>query len=79
MSHLPTGDRIDRLELDIDLRLREVMWLAFEADGMYDLEVVVRLMRASYARGYMDALEEETVGLLCRENGYKIPTRREFG
>ncbi len=68
-------NRIDLLELDIDLRLSD-LWR--EASGIeeWSLEVVSAFMRAAYGKGYCDALTEEEPGSLCAEHGYRVPARR---
>ena len=74
-------ERIDRLFLDVDIRLREVWEQAFDIDdgGEWDLQLVGELMRMAYGRGYMDALQEPVEGLLLRDHGYRIPQRRQHG
>ena len=75
-------DRLDRLALDIDLRLREVWEFAFDIKfdhGSFDMESVGVLMRAAYGRGYMDGLEEPVEAQLCRDHGYRVPKRARLG
>jgi hypothetical protein len=67
--------RIDLLELDIDLRLADLWREAGEITD-WNLEVVAAFMRASYGKGYCDALTEESPGSLCLEHGYRIPPRK---
>jgi hypothetical protein len=67
--------RIDLLELDIDLRLTD-LWREAADVTEWNLEVVAAFMRASYGKGYCDALTEESPGALCEEHGYEIPRRR---
>jgi len=67
--------RIDLLELDIDLRLADLWREAGEITD-WNLEVVAAFMRASYGKGYCDALTEESPGSLCLEHGYSIPPRK---
>lgn len=73
--------RIDRLCLDIDLRLREQWHIAFEVDdqALIDMEMVGALMRSAYVQGYTDALREAVEGQLHREHGYRVPERRQRG
>jgi hypothetical protein len=67
--------RIDLLELDIDLRLAE-LWREANEISEWNLEVVGAFIRASYGKGYCDALTEEAPGSLCVEHGYRVPERR---
>lgn len=71
-------NRIDLLELDIDLRLTE-LWREAADVSEWSLEVVSAFMRAAYGKGYCDALTEEDPGSLCVEHGYEIPARRANG
>ena len=68
-------NRIDLLELDIDLRLSDLWREACEV-GEWNLEVVGAFMRAAYGKGYCDALTEDSPGSLCEEHGYSVPGRR---
>jgi hypothetical protein len=68
--------RIDLLELDIDVRLADLWCEACEV-GEWKLETVAAFIRAAYGKGYCDALVEESPGLLCREHGYRVPSRRQ--
>ena len=68
--------RIDLLELDIDLRLAD-LWREAASIEEWSLEVVAAFMRASYGKGYCDALTEESPGALCAEHGYRVPGRRQ--
>ena len=68
-------DRISLLEMDIDLRLLD-LWSDAEEVEEWNLQSVSAFMRASYGKGYKDALEEEVPATLHREPGYKIPERR---
>lgn len=67
--------RIDLLELDIDLRLADLWREATEVEE-WSLEIVAAFLRASYGKGYCDALTEDTPGSLCHDHGYRIPGRR---
>lgn len=63
--------RVELLELDIDIRLAD-LWR--EADGIreWNLDAVAAFMRAAYAKGYWDALSEDSPSLLV-EHGYRVP------
>jgi hypothetical protein len=78
VSAVNTVNRIDLLELDIDLRLTE-LWREAAGVEEWSLEVVSAFMRAAYGKGYCDALTEEEPGSLCLEHGYEIPSRRSIG
>jgi len=69
-------NRIDLLELDIDLRLSD-LWREAAGIEEWSLEVVSAFMRAAYGKGYCDALTEEEPGSLCAEHGYRVPARRQ--
>jgi hypothetical protein len=73
MAKRPT--RIELLELDIDLRLAD-LWSEACGVNEWNLEVVAAFLRASYGKGYCDALTEDAPGSLCRDHGYRIPARR---
>ena len=66
--------RIDRLELDIDCRIAS-LWAEAEHVETWDIETVAAFMRAAYGMGYTQALAEDVRGRLCREHGYRLPTR----
>ena len=70
MANRPT--RIELLELDIDLRIAD-LWE--EASGVeeWSLDVVAAFLRASYGKGYCEALIEENPGSLCTDHGYRVP------
>jgi len=36
-------------------------------------------MRAAYGKGYCDALTEDVPGALCRDHGYRVPSRPPAG
>lgn len=64
--------RLNRLELDIDLRLRE-LWIEAAEVTEWDITQVAAFFRAAYGVGYMDALREDTKdqrAKLCKDNGY---------
>ena len=67
--------RLDLLELDIDLRLTD-LWREACTITDWSIEVVAAFMRASYGKGYCDALTEDLPGSLCHDHGYRIPGRR---
>jgi hypothetical protein len=71
-----TPSRIDLLELDIDLRLAD-LWREAAGIDEWTLEVVAAFMRASYGKGYCDALTEDLRGSLCADHGYRIPERAD--
>lgn len=75
MHAVDTVNRIDLLELDIDLRLTE-LWREAASVTEWNLEVVSAFMRAAYGKGYCDALTEDEPGSLCVEHGYELPPRR---
>jgi hypothetical protein len=68
--------RIELLELDIDVRLADLWREACEIEE-WNLDVVAAFMRASYGKGYCDALTEDDPGSLCHDHGYRIPPRRQ--
>ena len=70
-------DHIERLQLDLDLRLREVWNFAFDME-FEDLESLGLLIRAAYGQGYVDAHTEVVPAQLYRDNGYALPKRAEF-
>ena len=73
---MQTGpNRIDLLELDIDLRLAD-LWRETAEIGEWNLDVVAAFIRAAYGKGYCDALTEESPGSLCADHGYRVPPRR---
>jgi hypothetical protein len=75
LRHVSGVNRIDLLELDIDLRLTD-LWREAADVSEWNLEVVSAFMRAAYGKGYCDALTEDAPGSLCIEHGYEIPERR---
>ena len=68
--------RLERLELGIDLELREVtdhlLGYTYEQDGLYLLsaEVIHAFLRAAWGHGYCMALEEDEPGSFAAECGY---------
>jgi len=75
LGPMPAPSRIDLLELDIDLRLTD-LWREVADVTEWNLEVVAAFIRASYGKGYCDALTEASPGSLCQDHGYDIPRRR---
>lgn len=63
-----------RLELELDLRLREVLLEAWDSDCSTEGELAA-FLRLAYASGYQDALRERTRGQLFRELGLPVPRR----
>jgi CHASE3 domain sensor protein len=73
MDELPELERIDQLEMDIDLRIRS-LWAEVEEIKEWDIERIAKFVRAAYGQGYVDALREDLEGLrakLCHDHGYK--------
>ena len=69
------SQRLDKLELDIDIRLRD-LWAKLDADpNMTDEQkkLISSYFRAAYGHGYSDALIDEEPGQLHKENGYRVP------
>ena len=73
LIELPAGTRLD---LDLDLRLRDV-WRQIDHFEQLTLEVVAALLRAAYGQGYVDALRETDEAALLKAHGFRIPTRGE--
>jgi len=61
-------DKVALVELDIDVRMRE-LWALAEQEEEWSLETAASYMRAAFACGYFDALKEpeRERGRLCRE------------
>jgi hypothetical protein len=70
--------RQDLLELDIDIRLRQIWDVILENVEPSMYEQVAAIARAAYGQGYMDCLSEteEAAGSLCVDHGYKLPRHR---
>lgn len=70
-----TLSRVQELSADVDLRMVD---LFVQASGVetWDFETVCAYMRSSFAKGYYEALAEPVAGALCRDHGYRVPTRR---
>jgi hypothetical protein len=66
---------IAALETDLDLRLVQIWDLIAGVDEL-TIAVFGRAIRASYAAGYFDALEDEKPGELFTRVGYRLNARR---
>ena len=64
----------EQIELELDLRLRELLLEAWSADCSTDGEVAA-FLRLAYACGYQDALREGRRGQLFRDLGMPVPRR----
>lgn len=74
-SELEKLSKIAALELDIDIRTRD-LWKEISTVKEWDVTVVAAFVRAAYGVGYIDALKEakaNATAKLCRDHGYKIP------
>ncbi len=69
--------RIDKLELDLDIRLLNLWADALDIQD-WDLESVGAFMRAAYGLGYFEALSEAERGELCKTHGYRVPAPGEM-
>lgn len=67
-------ERLELLKLEVDTRLAD-LWTHLH-DGELTVELVASLMRASYGRGYVDAMQDPNPGRWIREHGYSTPKRR---
>ena len=68
-------DRTERMEFDIDLRLR-VLWAQIEDVKEWDIPTLAAFFRLAYGSGYIDALrevKEGDAGRLCLDHGYNVP------
>jgi hypothetical protein len=70
----PVISGMQRLELDVDLRLTQIWEQAAKVDE-WTLERVAVFMRACYGRGYGDAHTEEIAAQLYRDNEMPVPGR----
>ena len=70
--------RIECLELSLDMRCAAIWELAPAAAEEWPAETGAALLRAAYAKGYCDALQEAEGerGSLCLEHGYSVPRQR---
>lgn len=69
-------DALDRIGLEVDMRLTDVWSMLFERGEELDTEFLGWLLRLAYVTGYWDALSEGERGTLCRQLGYPVPERR---
>ena len=67
-------DRHNQLNVDIDMRMRE-LWLDALEVSEWSPAVLGPFLRRAYGQGYCDALREDTPGKLCLDNGYAVPER----
>jgi hypothetical protein len=67
---------VGRAELELDLRLADVMVEALGLRGRWTKTEVAAYLRLAYASGYEDALKENARGQLFRELGLPVPERR---
>lgn len=65
----------EALEFDIDLRIVDI-WGNAQKLPEDVVALIAALLRASYGKGYTDALREPVRGQLCRDHGYIIPERQ---
>lgn len=70
----PAVSSVQRLELDVDIRLAEI-WQHAATVEEWTLERVAVFMRACYGKGYGDAHSEEIPAQLYRDNGIAVPAR----
>ena len=69
-------EALDKIGLEVDMRLTDVWSMLFERGGELDTEFLGWLLRLAYVTGYWDALSEGERGTLCRQLGYPVPERR---
>ena len=69
-------DALDKIGLEVDMRLTDVWSMLFERGEELDTEFLGWLLRLAYVTGYWDALSEGERGSLCRQLGYPVPERR---
>lgn len=85
MSQETSGDsgvkknRAEKLNDDIDWRLSDLMLQAFNEDN-WDMESIIKYLRAAYGKGYIDAIQEPSNlrGKLCSDHGYSIPEPKDI-
>lgn len=70
---LPELNRRERLEVELDLRLRSLWEVVCHSEVELALPVVAAALRAAYGQGYLDACQEPVRGELLREYGYLRP------
>ena len=69
-------DRRTALASTIDLRLADIWAQLLEIPpDKWDVDLVAWFLRAAYGQGYCDALREPDAGQLCKELGYRIPSK----
>lgn len=68
--------KVERLELDIDCRLAGLWEDLAGVEPPYDLNLIVRYMRAAYGLGYADAMRDPEPERFFHDNGYHCPERR---
>lgn len=74
METLPDISKKQKLEIELDIRLASIWQLLEDQD--IDLALLSQFMRASYTRGYVDALTEVEGGRLLKDvPGYSISGR----
>ncbi|MEO6867864.1 MAG: hypothetical protein ABI200_07565 [Gaiellales bacterium] len=69
-------DALDKIGLEVDMRLTDVWSMLFERGEDLDTEFLGWLLRLAYVTGYWDALSEGERGGLCQQLGYPVPERR---
>ena len=69
-------DALDKIGLEVDMRLTDVWSMLFERGEELDTEFLGWLLRLAYVTGYWDALSEADRGALCKQLGYPVPERR---
>lgn len=69
-------DALDKIGLEVDMRLTDVWSMLFEKGEELDTEFLGWLLRLAYVTGYWDALSEGDRGTLCTQLGYPVPERR---
>ena len=71
-----TTERVRAVESSVDLRLLD-LWECIDSYGLTgnDLTFCVRVMRAAYAAGMIDAVTEPVRGGWLRAHGYPVPAR----
>ena len=74
-SLLLDPESLDRISLEVDMRLTDIWTMLFERGDDLDAEFVGWLLRLAYVTGYWEALGEPDEGSLCRALGYPQPQR----
>ncbi len=65
---------LDRIGLEVDMRIADVWALLFERGDDVDTEFLGWLLRLAYVTGYWDSLSEPERGALCTRLGYPVPS-----